>query len=134
MDKDRKRGMRRAEAKRVTAHSTRKLKKLQELELHDIRHSYFPFFVSSNYFTSERRLREFKRDEGKYLLSRKYRNWEYDWEGYGLLVKYKKRLESMDQELDAHNDGTLYRDDSCGVFQYRRCWIRRKNFYASYSV
>ena len=132
MDKDRKRGVRRERTRTVRLRAIRKVKKTEEQELISFSHSRYLHFTAFKYdevFQRSRR-RDYYRNEGKYILSRAYRNWEFDWEGYSCLLKFKKRIESMTQELEDYTNG----NDPGYLVEYRRCWLQCGYLNASYSL
>jgi hypothetical protein len=133
LDKDRKRGIRRAQHKRVIAHVEKYInRRLDELHT-DIANQRYKFMLKPGYLEKEilRLNQEYRRNEGRWILSREFHSWEEGYDDLSRLFRFRKQIESLDQELEEYGSNQSY---TYSFFQYRRCGIRRKGQYFTNQV
>jgi len=94
MDKDRKRGLRRAEKTRQKSESARKIKNL----LSGDEQWCGPDAIHTAMWNKSR-IHLLRIDEGKTSVSRKSRNWDYGFDDLSKMRPARRRMESMNQEL-----------------------------------
>lgn len=88
--KDRRRGLRRDTHDRIRYRAESRFRREAERA-----RRWWPLSWDERH-ASQHRL--YRKDEGKYVLSRRWRNWESDWEGYGLQVKFARGLHALENE------------------------------------
>lgn len=94
MDKNRTRGLRRAQTERVKAPLHRAIANIEHGVTHETwwgRMLRRPAYVAS-------RIRECRINEGKYRTSRRYTNWDIGWDDLSKTRKNRRKSEGMDQE------------------------------------